>query len=217
MNGRPSASEVADLKAMFEELLIRVDAVVQRAADIGLVLIGNAAGGDDVDVADDKRDAWVHGTGAQTDHQVHGRLYNPAGIVFRKPKKGETAHTLRARGHGGPGDVLVVPDGGDGGENHLPGWYGDNDAGLSGDETMHVESRKADVKIDADTANGKTVQIAGTSYAALKTDDFMTAFKAFVASLKTSVSVANVAAAATTLDATFTPAGDYKSTKVKHG
>jgi hypothetical protein len=85
------------------------------------------------------------------------RLFIPGGIVFRRPKKGETAHLIRGRDKHGPGSALILPDGGDGSDNAIPDWLDDENCGLfspSG-ERLHIESKDKDVVIEAPDGSAK--------------------------------------------------------------
>lgn len=180
---RPSAGVMSELM----ESIGRI--VAQAMIDVGeVIMVKIGASGDTVDIDDDKADAWAHGESILHGHRYHGRIYNPGGIVFRKPQEGETAHVIRAREHSGPGDCLFIPDGGDGSKDHLPSWYGDDDAGVSCDkETAHLESRQADVKIEANASGkkvqlnaGTTVEVNGADYSLLKTEDLLSDLKNYV-------------------------------------
>jgi hypothetical protein len=117
-----------------------------------------------------------------------GRLYIPAGILFRRPKKGETAHVIRGRDLGGPGGSLIMPDGSDGNtEGYVPAWLDDDNCGVySTDETVHVESKNKDVVINAggatihitkdgaisiDAKNGQKLSLQGGGKAIARKDD----------------------------------------------
>ena len=170
MRERPISPDViAELRMMIETLV--ADAVARaltQAGEISFAKVGNAQG--EVEVAEDKRDAWAHTTDVVSEQKRMPRLYTPAGILFNQPAKDETVHVLRAKDCGGPGAELAIPDGGDGSENHLPDWYGEK-AGISVDGKVAVlESRTDDVEVTS--GDGKIVNIqAGTKGIARKDDE----------------------------------------------
>lgn len=169
MRQKPISHEVmAELRMMIETLVAdAVERALAQAGEISFARIGNAQG--EVEVAQDKRDAWAHTTDVLTEHKRMPRIYSPAGILFNQPKKDETVHVLRAKDCGGPGAELAIPDGGDGSENHLPEWYGDK-AGISVDgKVAVVESRTDDVEVRS--GSGKFVNIQDGDKGIARKDD----------------------------------------------
>lgn len=169
---RVSFATMAELKALFDPDSLRAATDMADHGEVLLVVIGASEGGSVNQPHDDKRDAWTAGQEpSQLDRPHVCRLYVPAGIVFRAPKKGETAHVLRAKDHGGPGAALMVPDGGDGSTALLPDWWGDNDSGMHAPagETLHVSTKDQPVKIDA--GGSKDVVVNGGAKKVARVDD----------------------------------------------
>jgi len=218
MRQKPISYEVmAELRMMIETLASdAVERALARAGEISFGRIGNAQG--DVEVADDKRDAWAHTTDLLTEHKRMPRLYTPAGILFNKPAKDETLHIIAAKDCGGPGAELGIPDGGDGSANHLPEWY-DEKAGVSVNGKVAVmESRTDDVEVTAAATKSVTLTAAivkanGDTYSALKTEDFLTAFATWHTAVSSFI---NGLVPGTVAPMTPT-AAVYGSTKLKHG
>jgi hypothetical protein len=163
---RASAMVMAELREMFSGDALREILEIEDHGEVVLTVVGDPKGGDANVKHDDGRDAWTHATEPlEYDRPHQARLYHPAGILFRSPKKGETAHMLRAKtksGRNAPGFGLLIPDGGDGSASFLPDWWGDNDSGLfapSG-ETLHVEAKDKDIIIKA---GGATIQVFGAT------------------------------------------------------
>ena len=211
MRQKPISYEVmAELRMMIETLASdAVERALARAGEISFGRIGNAQG--DVEVADDKRDAWAHTTDLLTEHKRMPRLYTPAGILFNKPAKDETLHIIAAKDCGGPGAELGIPDGGDGSANHLPEWY-DEKAGVSVNGKVAVmESRTDDVEVTS--GYGKVVKVNGDAYSLLKSETFLDDFNAFLVKLKADLT----AALGTTTSTTPFVNANYLSTKAKCG
>jgi hypothetical protein len=170
MRQKPISPEVmVELRMMIETIAMQaVERALAQAGEISFAKIGNSQG--EVEVADDKRDAWAHTTDLVTEHKRMPRLYTPAGILFNQPAKDETVHILRAKDCGGPGGELAIPDGGDGSPDHLPEWYAEK-AGISVDGKVAVlESRTDDVEVTS--GDGKIVNIqAGDKGVARKDDE----------------------------------------------
>jgi hypothetical protein len=170
MRPNPISPDVmADLRVMIEELVAdAIERALAQAGEISFAKIGNAQG--EIEVADDKRDAWTHTTDVATEHKRMPRIYTPASILFNQPAKGDTVHVLRAKDCGGPGAELAIPDGGDGSANHLPDWYSDPKAGISVDGKVAVlESRTDDV--DVRSGSGKIVNVQDGNKGIARLDD----------------------------------------------
>jgi hypothetical protein len=151
---------VAELRELLSGPSLRAAAGIKDEGEIMMAVIG-----DDTtnvhDVHEKKRDVWTRFTDVLTGLSYVGRLLAPAGILWRLAPKGSGAHVIRGRKMNAPGAALVIPDGGDGAtDNVVPGWLDGSNAGISGSETMHLESTAGDVKIDA-TADGKKVLLQG--------------------------------------------------------
>jgi hypothetical protein len=145
-----------------------VERALSRSGEITFSRIG-ADGHDDVTVADDKRDAWATATDVLGEAKRSGRIYSPAGILFRKPKKDETAHVLRAKDCGGVGAELIVPDGGTGAANHLPDWYSDKAGVYVDDQVVRIEAKNDDVEVQS--GDGKIVNIQAGDKGIARQDD----------------------------------------------
>jgi len=155
---RASASIMSELAEAVHDL------IASAVVDVGEVFvghIGNHLGGDDIEAHEKRRDAWVHFVDALTEHRFLGFLYQPAGILFRKPRRGETAYVVRGRHMMGPGGPLVVPMGGDGErEDVLPPWF-DDKAGLwAKGETLRIHAKDAPVELQAEDAD-LTIEATG--------------------------------------------------------
>jgi hypothetical protein len=117
-----------------------------------------------------------------------GRLFIPAGVLFRLPKKGETAVVLQPKDMRGSGGFLVLPDGSDGNtQDYLPEWLDEENCGVyATDEAVHVESKNKDVIINAggaeiritkdgeiriDAKAGQKVKIQGGGQGVARKDD----------------------------------------------
>ena len=138
--------------------------------DTGAVEVGTV--GSDIgttEIDSDKKHVLVHGTKPMHDDTPSlGRLYVPAGILFRIPQKGESYHEIRASECDKA--ALVLPDGGDGSAAFTPDWLGDSDAGIyATDQAIHIESKNKDVVFKAAgctitlTNDSKVVVAAGDS------------------------------------------------------
>lgn len=160
---RASAAVMAELREMFSGDVLREVLELEDMGEVMLTVIGNSEGGNANEPHSDGRDVWTHATEPlELDRPHHARLYHPAGIVFRAPKNGETAHLLRPKSKAGcnsPGFGLLLPDGGDGSASFLPSWYGDGDSGMyTQGEHLHLESKDKDIYIDA---GGAEIHISG--------------------------------------------------------
>lgn len=170
---RASAAVMAELREMLSGDVLRE---ILDITDGGEVVLTQIASGTPNEKHDDGRDVWTNVTEPlEYDRPHKPRLYHPAGILFRAPKKGESAILLRpksASGRNAPGFGLLFPDGGDGSASFLPNWWGDNDSGLfaPAGETLHVEAKDQDVKVDASAA-GKKVLLQGGGKGVARMDD----------------------------------------------
>lgn len=115
----------------------------------------------------------------------------------------------------GSSTVLYLGVASDGG--YGPGDLEDGEVALYSKNVERGVHLKDSGDVALESASGQLVTANGDDYAALKTDDFITALKTFVTTLKTVANVNQINVAATTFDGTFAPAGDFKSTKFKHG
>jgi hypothetical protein len=154
------------LEAAFQQLKEMFSGATSRAVagirDLGEVLVATV--GDDTSdthaVHDQKHDIWTRFTDVLTGLSDFGRLYIPAGILFRLTPKGMGAHVIRGRKMRGPGASLVIPDGGDGDAAVVPGFddsdLDENNTGILLPEGFHVESQNDRVRIVANSsgANG---------------------------------------------------------------
>lgn len=240
------AFDFSALKELFSGPTLRALVGLVDVGSAFVAVIKDAAGGDPNKVHSQKRNAWTSFNDALSKHPGLGRLFVPAGILFRKPKQGETAHVLRGRKMNAPGSALVIPDGSDGAtDNFLPSWFAD-DVGVCSDQVVHVESKKdkvvitansggtacsvtlnKDGSIDLTPASGKTVNVAGSTYAMPQWDDFATVLKTCTAAIKllvaatdpaTVITLANgIRTAVIALDTAMQTASNYKSQNAKNG
>lgn len=140
---------------------LRATAAIKHVGEIAAVFIGdgNDAG---IDVDSDKKDVWVGFTDLLSGLAGVGRLFIPAGILFRLPHAGDGGHVASGRKMRGPGASLVIPDGGDGKTAVVPGWddgadLDDNNSGVMLPEGFHVESKGDRVRIVANSGGTKSV------------------------------------------------------------
>lgn len=140
----------ASLRAVagFKHLGEVVNAVIGAGDDAGIQVDGK------------KRDAWVAFMDSLSGLADLGRLFVPAGILWRAPAAGDGAHVVRGRKMRGPGASLVMADGGNGKDAAVPDWFPD-DAGLfDTSKPLHVDAAKGPVTIVAYSGDGsKTATI----------------------------------------------------------
>jgi hypothetical protein len=152
------------LKEMLSGASVRALAGIREVGEVVLAKIGGDDQGDAHDVQDQKRDVWVRFTDALTGMSQVGRLFAPAGILWRAAANGDSALVIRARKMGGPGGPVVFPVGGDGAtDNVVPDWFPD-DAGLfEPTKKLHVEAKGDELDL-----TGTVVNVNGTDYALIK-------------------------------------------------
>jgi hypothetical protein len=139
------------LKTMFSGATLRAVADIKEQGDVAIATVGDSSS-DTHDVHPKKRDIWVRFTDVLTGMSELGRLYAPAGILWRLTPKGQGAHVIRGRKMRGPGGALVIPDGGDGStDNVVPGWLSASLSGISLPEGFEIESTGDQVKIVANS------------------------------------------------------------------
>jgi hypothetical protein len=153
--GESLESAFQQLKEMLSGATLRAVMGIVDAGNVVLAKIGDDSG-DGHEVHQSKRDVWVRFTDVLSGMSRAGRLFVPAGILFARAKKGAGAHVVQGRNMNGPGGPLVMVDGGDGAaDNVVPDWFGEDDAGIYGEQTMHVESAEGDVEIKSDKGDVK--------------------------------------------------------------
>ena len=200
MARRPKESLEAafqQLKTMFSGATLRAVADIKERGEVLLAKIGGGTA-DTHDVHEKKRDIWVTFTDVLTGMTELGRLYAPAGILWRLTPAGQGAHVIRGRKMRGPGGSLVIPDGGDGStDNVVPNWLSKDLSGISLPEGFEIESTGDQVKIVANSggtsasivlnkdgsievtpAAGKDLKLNGATHPAPLFDTFETAFAA---------------------------------------
>ncbi len=150
MKRRASAHATTMMRDLLNGPVLRQIIGLVDMGEVILANIGSSTGGA-VNAQQQRRDIFTHAVESLTDIPLLGRLFVPAGIVFRRPKTGETAHVIRARDVQGSGAALVVPDGSDGDtDDYLPDWLDDDNCGIyATEEAVHVESKNREVFINA--------------------------------------------------------------------
>src|SRR5262245_35598186 len=114
MKRRTSAQAMTMMKDLLNGPVLRQIIGYADMGEVSIAYVGNNTGGHGNVPHDRGHDLFTHVVDALSDLPILGRLYVPAGILFRRPKSGETAHVIRARDLQGSGGALVVPDGSDG-------------------------------------------------------------------------------------------------------
>lgn len=149
------------LGEMTSGAVTRAIANIKPLGEIASVFIGS---GDDagIDVDSGKKDVWVAFADVLSGLGGVGRLFVPAGVLFRLPHAGDGAHVIAGRKMKGPGASLVIPDGGDGSTAVVPGWddgadLDDGNSGILLPEGFHVESSGDRVRIVANSGGTKSV------------------------------------------------------------
>lgn len=236
-----------DLRSWLTGAVLRSIIGLRDVGEVIAAFIGSSDNSETSDVDDDKADVWVTAKDHATERIITGRLHVPANILWSKPRKDASVTVLRPADTAAPGSAIIMH--GDGGTNGMvPAWYGEDDAGISFDKKAHVESTKDDVVIEANadgkkvdinaTGAGGTVNVNGTDYSLLKTEDLLTDLGNF-AKVVAAIALSNVASLGSPLVGTTTPAADggagnnaaelailvtklstasnYKSTKAKNG
>jgi len=192
---------------------------LKRVGEVVRAVIGdgNSAG---VDVASDKKDVWVTFTDILTGMQDIGRLFIPAGILWRAPSTNDAAHVVRGRKMRAPGGPLVMPDGGNGATAIVPDWFPDEAGLYEPDKDLNVHAKKGDVILTSDTANARTVQANGTDSAGILDallSDLADALGEIPVSPSTTYPGLGAAGAKMSTLLTKLGNGSYKSTKFQFG
>ena len=183
-----------ELKELLSGAAIRSIANIREMGEVALATIGDST------TDDQKRHVLITFTDVLNGLGDLGRLFVPAGILWRIPLKGEGSHVVRGRKMRGPGAALVMPDGGDGSASAVPGWddgtnLDGSNAGIKLPEGLHLESTGDRVRIVSNSggtkavieiqksgaivitpASGQTVQIAGNAYSLPKLETLLADF-----------------------------------------
>lgn len=217
MKRKESAADLfSEVKELLSGATLRAIIGLEDIGEIFLTIASSST------IQDAKRYIWTDFKDALSGLSGVGKLFVPGGIVFRLPGKNEVLLAVRGRKQHGPGGPIMMPLGGDGQtDNTVPDWLDKDNAGISGTETMHMESTKGDVKVDAPD-NGKQVLLQGNDFSALKTEDLLTTLNKLCTDL-----LAGTAGGPTKQSLVSTTGvvelqtkiadGSYKSTLVKHG
>lgn len=149
------------LKEMFSGATLRAVADIKERGEVLIASVGDSTS-DTHDVEQNNRDIWVRFTDLFTGMSELGRLYAPAGILWRLTPKGQGAHVIRARKMRGPGGALVIPDGGDGATNDVvPGWLSKDLSGISLPEGFEIESTGDQIKLVANSGGTSATFVVG--------------------------------------------------------
>lgn len=224
---------LAEFEQVFTGAMLRTIAGIVDVGELVLAHFGHVDGGAVAEVADDRSDIYVHAQ-CSTDETPTGmitaRLHTPGNMLFNLPAEGESCIVARGKDADGPGKPYALY-GDCGAANQVPSWLDGNNAGISHKKTVHVESTNGDIKVASSSGNvdltGTVVNINGTNYSLLKTEDFMTDLAAFIGAViadLASAAAAPVSPYTATVNTTqlfakvVTGGGTaYKSTKAKNG
>jgi hypothetical protein len=208
---------------------LRAAAGVKHHGEIASATIGDDSSAG-IAVDENNRDVWLTITDVLSGLKEVARLFVPAGVLFRLPRKGDGAHLIRGRKMRAPGAALAIPDGGDGSSSVVPGWddgssLDDNNSGIFLPEGWHVESTSDRIRLVANSggtksivelqtngnivitpAPGQTVQIAGNAHPLPLWDTFESDLRSVISDVLTALTTPCVNGAPLILAAPPSPA-----------
>jgi len=190
-------SAFQQLKEMLSGAALRAVAGLKDAGAIATAIVGDDTAQPHT-VHSQKHDVWTLFTDVLTGISGVGRLYAPAGVLWRFTPKGMGAIVVRARKMLGAGAALVIPDGGDGSSQVVPGFddgtnLDKDNAGIFLPEGWHIESTGDRVRLVANSggtkcivelqkggsivitpSSGQTVQVGGNAQSGVRGEDLET-------------------------------------------
>lgn len=147
-----------ELKQIFHGPMIRQMAGIRDMGELVLAYFSDPDGAPIYHIDDDRKDIWVTLRDAihpDATGKIVARLFAPMNMLWRLPKQDESGMVARGSEAAAPGSSYALY--GDGGkENQVPDWLDDDNAGISVDETVHIESKSGDIFLKA--ASGKTIK-----------------------------------------------------------